>query len=89
MTLATDCNRQRLADFLIDRLEVDDKLLFLDHLEACPRCWRDVYNARKAEHPHYYKQRKVKLNLSDREIKQFESPNLAKEEEDEAAYQVA
>ncbi len=89
MTLATGCNRKRLADFLIDQLEVEDKLLFLDHLETCPRCWREVYNARKAEHPHYYKQLKVKLKLSDKEIKRLESPTLTKEEEDDVAYQVA
>ena len=47
------------------------QLIFFAHLDDCPECWDEVYNAVKAQHPHYYKT-KSRLKISDREIKQFE-----------------
>ena len=65
------CPRELLALYLTDKLDVDDKLVFFGHLDHCPECWDEVYNAVKAQHPHYYKT-KSRPKLSDRELKQFE-----------------
>ena len=48
------CHRETLVGFLQDRLEEDDRLDFLIHLDSCPRCWEVIYSARKAAHPHFY-----------------------------------
>jgi hypothetical protein len=49
------CPRELIAHYLSDKLELDDKLVFFAHLDHCPECWDEVYNAVKAQHPHYYK----------------------------------
>ncbi len=49
------CNREQLIPFLSNKLDVEDKLDFLSHLENCSQCWDLVYNSIKAQHPHYYK----------------------------------
>ena len=65
------CPRELLAHYLSDTLDLDDKLVFFGHLDHCPECWDEVYNAVKAQHPHYYKT-KSRLKVSDKDIKQFE-----------------
>lgn len=49
------CCRATLTAFLKNRLEEDEKLEFLLHLDTCPSCWNGVYIATKAAHPHFYK----------------------------------
>lgn len=49
------CDRRTLDAFLQGRLEEDDSLDFLMHLDSCPNCWESVYSATKATHPHFYK----------------------------------
>ncbi len=71
-----NCDRGLLARFLSDELDVDEKLSFFSHLEDCPECWDEVYNAVRAQHPHYYKT-KSKLKVSEKEIKEFESKDTA------------
>ncbi len=71
-----NCDRGLLARFLSDKLDVDEKLSFFSHLEDCPECWDEVYNAVRAQHPHYYKT-KSKLKVSEKEIKEFESKDTA------------
>ena len=53
--MMTKCPRKLLAYYLSDKLDVDDQLTFFAHLDDCPDCWDEVYNAVKAQHPHYYK----------------------------------
>ena len=65
------CPRELLAYYLSDKLDVDDKLIFLAHLDDCPECWDKVYNAVKAQHPHYTKT-KSRVKISDKENKQIE-----------------
>ncbi len=74
--MTTKCPRKLLAYYLSDKLDVDDQLIFFAHHDACPECWDEVYNAVKAQHPHYYKT-KSRLKMSDKEIKQFEHKELA------------
>ncbi|MGW8181231.1 MAG: zf-HC2 domain-containing protein, partial [bacterium] len=45
------CDREVLVKFLDKKLEEDDRLDFLFHLDACPSCWEEVYNAEKKTHP--------------------------------------
>ena len=68
----TTCNRRLLNRFLTDKLDVDDKLHFLSHVEECAECWDEVYNSVKAQHPHYYKTTGRRVKISDKEIEQFE-----------------
>ena len=49
------CKRETLVRFLQNKLEEDDRLDFLIHLDSCTDCWEAVYSATKAGHPHYYK----------------------------------
>lgn len=49
-----DC--KKLAGFLSERLDLDDQLGFLFHVETCTQCWDGVYRAVKAQHPHFYRQ---------------------------------
>jgi len=49
------CDKKLVISFIADRLEDDDRLDFLFHLDECPDCWDEVYNATKAGHPHFYK----------------------------------
>jgi hypothetical protein len=67
------CNREIIAGYLSDQLELEDKLDFLFHVDKCSHCWEEIYNATKALHPHYYKKgnsRQVKL--SERELRVLE-----------------
>ena len=61
------CLRELLAYYLSDKLDLDDKLIFFTHLDDCPKCWDKVYNAVKAQHPHYYKS-KLRLKMSGKVI---------------------
>lgn len=65
------CPRRLLARYLVDKLDVDEKLVFFAHLDDCPECWDEVYNAIKAQHPHFYKTRS-RVKISDKEIRHFE-----------------
>ncbi|MCH8819711.1 MAG: hypothetical protein IIB03_05245 [Acidobacteria bacterium] len=67
-----NCNRRLLKRFLTDKLDVDDQLRFLAHVEECTECWDEVYNSVKAQHPHYYKSTGRRVKISDKEIRQFE-----------------
>ena len=62
--MAKRCISKRLSAFLSKRLDVDDRLEFLTHVERCSRCWIAVYEAVKAQHPHYYKLRTSKTGIS-------------------------
>jgi hypothetical protein len=83
-----NCNRKQLAGFLSDQLEVDERLEFLVHVETCSRCWDEIYNARKSEHPHYYKTTARQVKITDKELQRIDSP-ARQAEESEGAYQVA
>lgn len=85
MNSVNNCDRQRLVGFLTNQLDVDDRLDFLGHLEACPRCWGEVYNARKAEHPHYYKSTARQVRMTDFDLRRID----ADADEAEEAFQVA
>jgi hypothetical protein len=67
-----NCNRRLLKRFLTEKLNVDDQLRFLTHVEECTECWDEVYNSVKAQHPHYYKSTGRGVKISDKEIQKFE-----------------
>ena len=47
-------SRKKLIAFLLKRLNLDDRLELLFHLEECRRCRDVVYYGVKAQHAHYY-----------------------------------
>lgn len=67
------CKREHIVGFLNNRLDVDEKLEFLGHVEECVQCWEEVYNARKNEHPHYYKRTSRQVKISDTELKRIDA----------------
>ncbi len=77
------CNRQTLAAFLRNELAEDDKLDFLIHVDSCTHCWDAVYAATKAAHPHYYKRTKSA------KVAELDLPEVALEEAEESAFEVA
>lgn len=87
MIITDKCKRERLLGFLSGALDVDECLEFMEHLENCPRCWEEVYNAEKNKHPHYYKKTSRQLKISERELKRIDTPS--KKHDKEEAYQVA
>lgn len=78
------CDRKVLRGFLTNKLEEDARLDFLFHLDECPSCWDTVYNATKAEHPHFYKRPVRKPAHLEPEIAEFE-----KAEESDKVFEVA
>ena len=76
------CNRQTVVRFLCNELDLDEKLDFLDHLQECKQCWTEVYNARKNEHPHYYKKTTRRLKVTDKELAQLNGAASSEPETD-------
>jgi hypothetical protein len=37
-------------------------------VDGCAHCWDEVYNATKAQHPHFYKSTSRQVRLSRREL---------------------
>ncbi len=66
------CNKERTAQFMSGRIDLNDKLVFLFHLDECPSCWSEVYDAVKAHHAHYYKTSSRGVQLSDKELNRIE-----------------
>ncbi len=87
MITTNNCNRPLLAGFLTNQLDIDERLELFAHLETCTRCWEEVYNARKAEHPHYYKRTARQVKISALELKRLDTP--VREDEEQSEYQVA
>jgi hypothetical protein len=51
-----NCNEHQLEKFLNGGIRhTDSRLRFLLHLDECPRCWNAVFQATRAEHPHWYR----------------------------------
>lgn len=71
--MAKTCNRRRLARFLVDRLDLDDRLTFLLHVENCSSCWNAVYIVVKARHPHYYKPTSWRVGISEKELSRLDT----------------
>jgi hypothetical protein len=53
--MSEQCNRDLLLGYLAEDLELEEQLEFLLHVDSCNRCRREIYDARKAQHPHFYK----------------------------------
>ena len=79
---------RRLLAFLATSSTWDEKLEFLEHLEECKQCWGEVYNARKNEHPHYYKKTSRRLKVTEKELAKLNGVP-AEETESEDTYQMA
>jgi len=79
------CNRQTLVRFLGDQLEEDDRLDFLYHLDACASCWGEVYEAEKANHPHYYKKPPRRSQVLEKELEQLDRAGKTPDEYTEVA----
>lgn len=90
MILTDRCKREYVVGFLSNQLDVDEQLEFLDHIEECVQCWEEIYNARKNEHPHYYKRTGRQVKISESELKRIDTVQDSDEEEtQEKTYQVA
>ena len=88
MILTEICDRRVVARFLDNKLDLDQKLEFLKHLEDCKQCWGEVYKARKNEHPHYYKKTSRRLKVTEKELAKLNSVRV-EENEKESSYQIA
>ena len=86
--LTENCKREQIVGFLTNRLDIDDRLEFLDHVETCTHCWEEIYNARKSEHPHFYKRSSRQVKLSDSELKRIDAASR-EDESSSAEYQIA
>ncbi len=53
--MSEQCNRDLLLGYLSEDLDLEEQLEFLLHVDSCNRCRREIYDARKAQHPHFYK----------------------------------
>lgn len=81
-----NCRRDTLVRYLQNRLEEDDTLDFLIHLDNCPTCWEAVYTATKASHAHYYKRALKASRLAEIDLRGVENGN---DEEKEEVFEVA
>lgn len=89
MFLTDKCDRQALVGFITNQLDIDERLSFLLHVDGCSRCWDEIYNLRKAEHPHFYKNSSRQVKLSDTDLRRIDSVAHLDEEETEEAFEVA
>ncbi len=80
-----NCRRDTLVRYLQNRLEEDDTLDFLIHLDNCPTCWEAVYTATKASHAHYYKRALKASRLAEIDLRGSEQNDEEKEEVFEVA----
>jgi len=71
--MSEQCNRKRLAAYLANKLELEERLDLLFHLDHCIQCWEEVYNAQKAQHPHYYRQSSRAVKISDKELQKIDT----------------
>ena len=85
MILTEICNRQTVVRFLCNELDLDEQLDFLDHIQECKLRWTEVYDARKNEHPHYYKKTTRRLKVTEKELAQFNGAASSEENENEEA----
>jgi hypothetical protein len=79
------CDKQALASFLNKKLEEDQTLEFLFHLDRCSDCWQEVYSATKASHPHFYKKPPRKSTFSEKDLVRLHSD----EEDTDEVFEVA
>jgi len=77
------CSRRKLTAFAEGRMELDEKLDTLYHLDRCQKCWDDLYLIRKSKNGQLYS-RKTR-SYSEADIKALEKVNLPAEEEDALA----
>ena len=75
------CKRETLVRYLQNRLEEDDMLDFLIHLDECPTCWEAVYTATKASHPHFYKRALKASRLAEIDLRGLENTDTDEKEE--------
>ncbi len=78
-----NCNRETLVRYLQNRLEEDDTLDFLMHLDTCPTCWEAVYTATKASHPHYYKRALKASRLAEIDLRGVDNSATGDDEKEE------
>ena len=83
MILTPTCDRSLIVRFMGNQLDLDDKLEFLDHVRECKQCWGEVYNARKNEHPHYYKRSKRQVKVSQKELDHLNGVRRPENEEEQ------
>jgi len=86
------CSRRKLIAFAEGRMELDEKLDTLYHLDHCQKCWGDLYLIRKSKNGRLYS-RKAR-SYSEADIKALEKESTPAEEEDaltetESAFDVA
>ena len=79
------CNRQALVRFLNEQLEEDDILDFFYHLDDCPTCWEEVYNAEKGKHPEFYKKPSKRSKALEKELQKLEEVHEEQDEMSEVA----
>ena len=84
MIITDICSRQTVSLFLVNELDVDQKLDFLIHVEECKQCWKDIYDARKKEHPHYYQRTSRRVKVTEKELAKLNGNSIETVEKEES-----
>ncbi|MBI4454673.1 MAG: hypothetical protein HY644_02105 [Acidobacteria bacterium] len=74
------CSRRKLIAFAEGRMDLDEKLDVLYHLDRCQKCWDDLYLIRKSKNGRLYS-RKTR-SYSEADIKALEKESVPAEDED-------
>lgn len=77
------CSRRKLIAFAEGRMELDEKLDILYHLDNCQKCWDDLYLVRKSKNGQLYS-RKTR-SYSEADIKALEKESVTPDDEDALA----
>ncbi|MBI2821829.1 MAG: hypothetical protein HYX74_06350 [Acidobacteria bacterium] len=67
------CSRRKLIAFAEGRMELDEKLDILYHLDRCQKCWDDLYLIRKSKNGRLYSRKG--RSYSEADIKALEKDN--------------
>lgn len=85
------CSRRKLIAFAEGRMDLDEKLDVLYHLDRCQKCWDDLYLIRKSKNGQLYSRRT--RNYTEADIKALEKESTPVEDEEmsetESAFGVA
>ena len=85
------CSRRKLIAFAEGRMDLDEKLDVLYHLDRCQKCWDDLYLIRKSKNGQLYSRRT--RNYTEADIKALEKESTPTDDEEmseaETAFGVA
>ena len=78
------CSRRKLIAFAEGRMELDEKLDTLYHLDHCQKCWDDLYLIRKSKNGRLYSRKTRSYSEADIKALEKESTPVEETEEDDS-----